>query len=391
MINFFLKLLLMILLSIGLTACSLFSNEKASYTLKSLIECNANIELQEIWSKKIGQDIKDSYRSLVPYVSEDVIYVADIGGLVLALNRETGTELWKKNLKLPIGGGITAKLGMLVLGTLDGQVVALNEEDGALLWKSKVSSEILSSPQTNGHIVLVQSIDDTIIALDGKTGQQLWSQEHLQPHLTLIGSSTPHIEGESVFIGLSTGEAKALRIADGIQLWSSRVTIPTGSSLDRMVDIRAQPLIIDDKVFIVSFQGNIVGLDIYTGRVHWTQELSSYKSIAQGFGSLYLTDIINVISSLDQRTGAVIWRQDQLKDHILTAPITYNNYVVVGDQKGYIYLLSQVNGDIIGRYRVGSSAIKTPIIIADNYLYVLSTNGTLTAIIQKNMNIPKTK
>lgn len=120
-----------------------------------------------------------------------MIYAADAQGHVVALNRETGKEIWKKSLKFPIGGGITADYGMLLLGTLDGHVIALKEEDGSELWQARVSSEVISSPQTNGSVVVVQSIDDTITALDAQTGKELWHQENLQPALTLRGSSTP--------------------------------------------------------------------------------------------------------------------------------------------------------------------------------------------------------
>ncbi|MGI9279310.1 MAG: outer membrane protein assembly factor BamB [Endozoicomonas sp.] len=377
--------LLIVFLALGLASCSLFSGDEEEVRKpKPLAEFKPDVELKEVWSKGIGKGVEDSYERLVPSVSGDVIYAAGAQGNVVALNRETGKEIWKKTLELPVGGGITADSGMLLLGTLDGHVIALKEEDGSELWKTRVSSEVISSPQTNGRVVLVQSIDDTITALNAKTGKELWNQENLQPALTLRGSSTPRIEGEAVFVGLSNGEAKAFRMTDGTPIWNSRVSIPKGSSeLERMVDIKAEPLIVGDNLFMVSFQGNAAALDMYSGRVRWTRELSSYKSIAEGFGSLYLTDDSSYVSSLDQRSGAVSWRQDQLEYRLLTAPATYSSYVAVGDLDGYIHLLSQVDGGMAGRFKAGSSAIKAPPVVAGDFLYVLSANGTLTALKQK--------
>ncbi|WP_448217438.1 outer membrane protein assembly factor BamB [Endozoicomonas sp. 2B-B] len=377
--------LLIVSLTLGLASCSLFSDDEDIVRKpKTLTGFEPDIELQEVWSRSIGKGVEDSYERLVPSVSGDVIYAAGAQGDVIALNLETGKEIWKKSLELAVGGGITADFGMLLLGTLDGHVIALKEEDGSELWKARVSSEVISSPQTNGRVVMVQSIDDTITALDAETGKELWHQENLQPALTLRGSSTPLIEGEAVFVGLSNGEAKAFRVNDGGPLWNSRVSIPKGSSeLERMVDINAEPLIVGDNLFMVSFQGNVAAMDMYSGRVRWSRELSSYKSIAEGFGSLYLTDDSSYVSSLDQRSGAVSWRQDKLEYRLLTAPTTYSSYVAVADLEGYVHLLSQVDGVMAGRFKASSSAIKAPPVVSGDFLFVLSAEGTLTALNQK--------
>ncbi len=378
------RLTLVVALAMSVTACSMFSSDEEEVRKpKSLTELKADIQLTEVWSRDIGEGSKGSLERLVPSISGEVIYTVGTEGNVTALNRETGKVLWSKELKVKVGGGITADAGMLLLGTLDGRMLALKENDGNLLWNIQVSSEVISSPQTNGQTVIVQSIDDTVAAYDAKDGRQLWRQENLQPALTLRGSSTPRIEGEAVFVGLSNGEAKAFRISDGAPLWSSRVSIPKGTSeLERMVDIKAQPLIVGDSIFLVSFQGNAAAMDKYSGRVKWTRELSSYKTISEGFGSLYLTDENSYVSSLDQRSGAVSWRQDKLEYRQLTAPATYSSYVAVGDLEGYVHLMSQVDGALAGRYKV-SGAIKAPLTVAGDYLYVLNASGELTALKQK--------
>ena len=378
------RLALVVTLGMSVTACSMFSSdEEDARKPRALTEFKADVKLTEVWSKSIGAGTKGSLERLVPSITGDVIYTVGAEGNVTALNRETGKVLWNRELDVKVGGGITADAGLLLLGTLDGRVLALKENDGSLLWDVPVSSEVISSPQTNGQVVIVQSIDDTVAAYNAEDGKQLWRQENLQPALTLRGSSTPRIEGEAVFVGLSSGEAKAFRVSDGAPLWSSRVSIPKGTSeLERMVDIKAQPLIVADTVFLVSFQGNAAAMDKYSGRVKWTRELSSYKTISEGFGSLYLTDASSYVSSLDQRSGAVSWRQDKLEYRQLTAPATYSSYVAVGDMEGYVHLMSQVDGGMAGRYKVGG-VIKAPLAVAGDYLYVLNASGELTALKQK--------
>ncbi|MGB1270844.1 MAG: outer membrane protein assembly factor BamB, partial [Endozoicomonas sp.] len=283
---------LILLMAMGLSACSLFSqDEEEVRTPKPLQAITETVQLTKAWSRNVGKGVADRFESLVPAISSDVVFVSDAEGNVLALNRETGKELWKRRLEnARVGGGVSAGAGMVLLGTLNGEVIALNQEDGRDLWKTRVSSEVLSAPVTDGAFVAVQSIDDRLTVLNALSGELLWRQDTLQPALTLRGSAEPLLYREAVFAGFASGEAKAFRLENGAPLWSSRVAVPKGSTeLERMVDIKGAPLMVGDSLYLASFQGNVANLDVYSGRVRWFKEMSTYKGMAEGFGSLYLT------------------------------------------------------------------------------------------------------
>ena len=150
-----------------------------------------------------------------------------------------------------------------------------------------------------------------------------------------------------------------------------------------MVDIKAAPLIVGDTIFFVSFQGNVAALDLYTGRARWAKELSSYESMTEGFGSIYLTSEESYVSSIDQRTGESNWRQEGFEFRQLSAPAAFSNYVVVGDGEGYIHLLSQVDGRQVGRFKVDSSRIKAQPLVDGELVLVLSADGELVALKEK--------
>lgn len=380
----FFRSLLVVTLSLGMAACSMFSRDDEEVRIpEALTDFDASVELREVWSRNIGEGVRDGYEQLVPTVFGDAVYAVSADGIVTSVDMETGKIQWSEKLGVKVGGGINAMQGMLLLGTLDGRVIALDAADGSELWEARVSSEVISVPQISGGTVVVQSIDDTVTALKAETGKVIWIQEHLQPALTLRGSSSPRIGSGAVFAGFSSGEARAYRIEDGTPLWASKVSLPKGSSeLERMVDINASPLIVGDKVFMVSFQGNAAALDMYSGRVRWHREVSSYQSMSEGFGSLYLTDQDSYVSSIDQRTGAVGWRQDKLEYRQVSAPTTYSSYVAVGDLEGYVHLLSQVDGSLAGRYKL-DAAIKAQPLSAGGHLIVLDARGKLYALARK--------
>lgn len=377
---------LILLLMLGLSACTLFSSDEEAVRtpkpLRSIAE--EKVKLVKVWSKNVGRGVGKRFESLEPAIDDDKVFVSDAKGTVFALDRDSGKELWKKKLNIWVGGGVSAHAGMVLLGTLNGEVIALSQGTGDELWREQVSSEILSAPVTDGVYVSVQSIDDHLTVLDAESGEYLWRQEALQPALTLRGSASPLIFRKAVFSGFSNGEAKAFRLENGAPLWSTRVAVPKGSTeLDRMVDIKAAPLIVGDTIFFVSFQGNVAALDLYTGRARWAKELSSYESMTEGFGSIYLTSEESYVSSIDQRTGESNWRQEGFEFRQLSAPAAFSNYVVVGDGEGYIHLLSQVDGRQVGRFKVDSSRIKAQPLVDGELVLVLSADGELVALKEK--------
>ena len=382
------RALAVILLVSGLSACSLFSSEEnVVKTPRALKPIQGDVvALTKIWSKSAGDGVEEGYGNLRPAIDGDAIYAVDAAGSVIAFNRKTGRDIWRRKLKnIRVSGGLTVRGGRVLLGTLSGDVIALSQKEGSDLWKTRVSSEVLSAPASDGFTVLVKSIDDRLTALNAENGKVLWTQSALQPSLTLRGASSPVIEGEAALAGYASGEVKAFRLESGAPLWMARVATPKGSTeLERMVDIDTTPLIMGNTLFVASYQGNVAALDLYRGRLKWAKEMSSYRSLAEGFGSLYVTDQNSYVSSLDQRTGASSWQQQDLEYRNLSAPAAFSSYVVVGDFEGYIHLLSQVDGSVVGRYRVGSSAIKAQPVVDGDTVYIQTTSGRLVALSLKN-------
>ncbi|MEI7796090.1 MAG: outer membrane protein assembly factor BamB, partial [Methylococcaceae bacterium] len=74
------------------------------------------------------------------------------------------------------------------------------------------------------------------------------------------------------------------------------------------------------------------------------------------------------------------WQQKDLHHRRLTAPVTYQNYVVVGDFEGYVHWLSSTDGRLLGRTQVADSAIEAKPIVIDDVIYIYAKDGTLAAL-----------
>jgi outer membrane protein assembly factor BamB len=95
---------------------------------------------------------------------------------------------------------------------------------------------------------------------------------------------------------------------------------------------------------------------------------------------LYLSDSKSNVWQVDQRTGGGLWQQKDLHHRHLTAPTTYQNYVVVGDFEGYVHWLSSSDGRQLGRIQISDSPIEAKPVVVDDVVYVYAKDGTLAAL-----------
>ena len=64
----------------------------------------------------------------------------------------------------------------------------------------------------------------------------------------------------------------------------------------------------------------------------------------------------------------------------VNSPVTFNNYLAVGDFEGYLHVLSQIDGQIVARTRIDRSGIRGEIISEGRNLYVFTNSGRLSAL-----------
>ncbi|WP_152225334.1 outer membrane protein assembly factor BamB [Pseudomonas sp. SCB32] len=368
------------LLALTLLAVGCSSNSKKELPPAELTDFKEEVRLEKQWSRSVGDGQGDLYNLLEPAVDGQTIYAASAEGRVMAIQRESGDVLWKKDLDLPVSGAVGVGNGLVLLGTMRGDVIALDAGSGEQKWRAKVSSEVLAAPATNGDVVVVQTQDDKLVAFDASTGNQRWLYEGTVPVLTLRGTGAPLIEGRLALAGLASGKVVAVDVQRGLPVWEQRVAIPQGrSELDRVVDIDGGLLLVDGVLYVASYQGRAAALDVNTGRVIWQREASSYVGVAEGTGSVFISEATGTVESLDSRGSSSLWSNDALARRQLSAPAVFSSNVVVGDLEGYVHLLSQVDGRFVGRQKVDGDGVRVRPLVVGNWMYVFGNSGKLVA------------
>ncbi len=345
-----------------------------------LVEFTPTLNARELWSKRVGKGSARQFLKLAPVAEKNAIYTAELRGRVSAVNVKNGRLIWQVDANVPISGGPGVGSGLVMIGTSDGEVLALSAETGEFRWRSSVSSEVLAAPKAQGGTVVVRTGDGKLFGLDARSGSRLWIYDRTVPTLSLRGTSAPALYEDLVIAGFDSGRLVALEINTGRLVWETQIAIPRGrSDLERMVDIDAEPIIYNRTIYVATFQGKVAAVSLDSGRVEWSRDISSHAGLAIDETNLYLADEDSHLWALDRLTGTSVWKQENLHDRMLTAPVTIASYVLVGDFEGYIHWLGSSDGEFANRTRVAKSQLIAPPIVVDGVVIAYTSSGVLAA------------
>ena len=347
-----------------------------------LEDIQTEVTISRDWRINIGNGQGDSFKKLTPVVDGGFVFAASDDGDVVAVNSTNGDLMWLTELETSITGGVGAGDGIVMVGTEAAELVVLSQSDGQEVWRTRVSSEILSQPKTDGDIVVVQTVDGKLVAVDRENGLQRWTYETTLPALTLRETSYPVLTSEgTVVAGFSNGILVSVAAEDGVWRWEERVAVPDGQyDIERVIDVDGDLLLDGARILASSYQGNLMAFDTATGRIVWGMEASSYHGMDQGFGNIYYSNDESHLVAVRDNSSDVVWQNEELQYRDLTAPKTISNYVAVADFEGYLHLISQIDGRIIGRTRIDNDGVRSNLIVEDGSLIVYGNGGSLVSL-----------
>jgi outer membrane protein assembly factor BamB len=363
-----------------LSACGLFGDDDEELEPAELIEFETKVPVKRLWKANVGADSEFLRVALRPMGDGNRIYAASVNGNVVALDPESGKQVWRNKLGIGLSSGPGVGEGLVVLVSADGFVVALSADDGTERWRAYISGESLATPLVYEDWVVVQAVDNKLIALSVFDGTERWSVEQSTPALTMRGSTSPMQVGQTVVTGFDNGRVMAIDLASGDVEWDSMLAPPSGrSDLDRLSDIDGDIAVVGQDIYASGYQGRIASLAAESGQVLWAREMSTYVGVTADWNNVYSTLDNGELVALNRRSGTEIWRHNILLRREPTAPVSFRTTVAVGDLEGYLHFFSNVDGEPVARVRAGGSAIvSTPVVMADR-LYVQSDDGSVSA------------
>lgn len=369
---------------LALTGCSTLSSLNP-FSSKSdaknqpavLTDIKATMAIKPSWTVAIGAAGNYVFS---PAAYAQNVYVAAADGALARIEVATGRTVWRINAGMRLTAGVGVDGTTVAVAGEKGQVLAF-DLDGKLRWKVQSTNEILSAPAVGQGLVVVRSIDNKVSAYDLTTGERKWSIERPLPPLTLRLAPGIVIHEQQAIVAMPGGRMSALALNNGGLRWEATVGEPKGATeLERVADVSGAPVIMGRDICASSYQGRVACFDVGTGALRWSKALSSEVGVSVDERFVFAADVAGAVNAFARSGGASAWRNDKLSYRRLSAPISYDRAVAVGDFAGYVHFLSREDGSFIGRVTTDGSQILAAPLVVDAKLIVQTKSGSVVAL-----------
>nr|WP_062660591.1 outer membrane protein assembly factor BamB [Grimontia celer] len=337
----------------------------------------------QVWKSSVGDGVGNYFSNLTPVQAYGKVFAADREGVVKAMDTETGTTIWSVDLgedaPALISGGLTASYSKVYLGTETGVLIALDEETGETVWQANAGGEILSKPLADESLVIVNTSRGELAAFDAESGEERWRTSSDVPNLTLRGDSSPVSTSGGVFWGMANGRLGAAFVENGNIIWQQPIASPKGATeIDRLVDVDATPVIDGALLYAVGYNGQLVAIDLRSGRPAWKRTYSSSTDFLVVGSYLFLITDQDHVVAVDARSGTELWQNRDLEYRQLTAPVAISGYVVVGDAEGYLHWMDPNSGEFVAQQQLDDSGFAVSPLNVDEGYIVITRDGTIS-------------
>jgi outer membrane protein assembly factor BamB len=195
----------------------------------------------EAWRWSVPETDERDRREFADGVATDgkLIFAANGNGALYALDTSGGapTVVWTYKTGNKLWSKPQVADGRVYQSSLDHTLYALDAASGRELWKFKANASIASTPTIADGVLYVGAFDSKFYAIDAATGAKKWESK---VDAWIWNQAT--VANGVVFFGDTKGRFYALDTATGARNYVA----------DLEDTIHARPLVIGDKVYVVS-------------------------------------------------------------------------------------------------------------------------------------------
>ena len=354
-------------------------------------------KIMQAWKVSIGKGAgRKSVLLAEPVGRNGIVYTVDSAGTVQAFSVAAGKKIWSIPLAEKsgsksvgtIGSGLALDESRLFVSLGTGEVVAMDAGNGSELWRVDLNSPVRSAPTVYGGRVFVLTADNKLFALAQDDGRTLWQHYSFFESFSLLGKAAPAIDRGIGIAVFASGDVVAFRPENGSILWTESLGVSrinnTGMEIN---DIRARPVIADDRVFVVSNGGLLSALDLKNGSVIWEREIGGINQPWLAGDVLYVLSSYDELVALDASDGKILWvnRLTRWSDPekkkgrlIWTGPVMAGSRLILVNSDGKVIAAAPQTGTIIGWDEIGDAGTLPPIVL-ENTLFFVTENGKLIA------------
>lgn len=362
-------------------------------------------------SKIVTPATKDALITATPVMAEGKVFVLGAALDLAAVDAQSGMLIWKQSLitkphiiprvgKKPQTidadiedgwmGGIAYSDGRIFVATGFGEVLAVDSADGRIIWRRKNRVPFSNAPTVRDGRIFVIGQDSNLHAYNADDGVRLWDYPGITEQASIIGATSPAVNEQVVVAGFNSGDIVALRVLNGTVNWSDTLVASARqiTPISELNAIIGRPVIDRDRVFAISHGGRMVAIDLRTGERAWAVDIASIEMPWVMEDYVFVVTTESQLVSLSRALGRVRWvvqlprfvNPKKKKGRILWAgPIVAGGQIILAASDGRLVVCAPQTGEIIRMIQLGKEPINVSPIVADGVLYVFSDSGTLFA------------
>jgi len=308
--------------------------------------------LKQLWRAQTN-DPEDSFTTW-PTAGQGVVF-ARSGRGVLAVQAPTGRRKWFNDKE---GGSVIAAPASddraLYMSVPYGRFVALDRESGNEIWSFKAEDDLGSPALADGKLFVpanVISDEKAFYAISAADGKLAWKAPSKFPPDTVPAVADGKVIVTSNDDQSDDGELLALDVATGKEIWKASAVASKSSAS-----------ILDDKVVFGGGDLFAHALDLKTGKEVWRSAIfgkfDSRGGPAVAYGDVFLADRVGNIYRLDGKTGRRkwLWGDHQGLDIVGfdgQFPVIAGKTLYIGNGAGWLYALNVDSGRLLWKHQVG--------------------------------------
>lgn len=353
-------------------------------------------DLKKLWRSSIGAGSSRHLPLIIqPIVADGMIFTVDAKARLTAFDANNGKKLWQMRLtpeneerEAVLGGGLAFAQGRLFVTSGYNELRAIDPKTGETAWTARTKAPTRAPPASLDGRVFVMTLDNQLSAFSADDGALLWTHSGVAEATGLLGSASPAADRSAAVAAFSSGEIFALRPENGRVLWMDNLaSIRRAGSLASIADIRGLPVIDRGIVYAVSYGGRMVAIDQRSGARVWQKEIGGAETPWVADNTVFVLTDDQQLLALSREAGEIIWitklpmfeDSEKHKNPIVwTGPILAGGRLILGSSKDHIAEIDAQNGKLLNKWKA-SAGVTVPPLVADNTLFILSEDGTLTA------------
>lgn len=330
--------------------------------------------VKEVWAVQENGDMGGG----MALIKNDLIYTTTKGE-VKKVDARTGKNRWSYQTNGKIYSTPTVCNKVVWVSSTDKNLYGLQLKNGKPLFSLPNERSVVASPVCDNNLVIVPGTDGKCKAWNRKSGQEVWQFDEIE-NFTL---TRPLVKKGTVFFGSWGNEFYALNTKTGNLKWKWY----NGQNNRMFSPAQVVPVITHNKVFLASPDRYMTVLDEETGAVIWRyndleNRVRESIGVSEDGNTVYAKtmdgDILAIDATVNERKIKWISSGDDMGYELAPTPVVEKNGVVYAPtDKGLIYAYSAADGSFLWKYRIATGLINMILPTDANELYVSSMDGML--------------